>query len=147
VQLTPAHHDLELLAERILKGGASLQGDATDVPRATERAVDELGAHLRRVFGPAGFEALLTRSLAVSRREHAFLERVPDPKGGGLSGLVRAADGREPHEVERGCTCLFAHLMELLMTFVGEGIAFGLLRQAWPDEVASLRGGIVRSWK
>jgi hypothetical protein len=142
-----ADHDLELLAERILTREASRGGDASDVPRATEHAVDELGRHLRRVFGNAGFEALLTRSLALSRREHAFLEQVPDPEGEGLMGLVKAAAGHEPRDVERGCASLFARLMELLITFVGEGIAFGLLRQAWPDEVASLRGGIVREWK
>jgi hypothetical protein len=54
---------------------------------------------------------------------------MPD---GSLNSLEAAA-GLPEDEIARGETVLIAHLVALLITFIGEALTLRLLQEAWPE--------------
>ena len=101
---------------------------------------DRLRTSLARFAGLDGFTSLLRRALVLAREEVPVLQSV---KVGGDGRLV----GLEQLDVETGTSAaraggapgdgaavaITAHLLGLLVTFVGEPFTLRLVREAWPD--------------
>jgi hypothetical protein len=96
------------------------------------RVFDKLRLSLTRLAGADGFTVLMARSLALARVECPSLSRItikPDCSMDGLEVLpADAADGRVDAAV-----VLAAHLLDLLVTFIGEPLTMRLVRESWPD--------------
>ncbi len=108
-----------------IDGGARVQHEAV-------RVCEKLRISLTRLAGADGFASLLGRSLALARVEVPSLNRItvkPDCSMDGLDAL--AAD--ETDGGARAATALAAHLLGLLVTFIGEPLTLRLVREAWPD--------------
>lgn len=123
---------MRLLARRLLAVEAA--SPRTDgVQHEAVRVCEKLRISLTRFAGADGFAALLKRSLAVARAEVPSLRRItikPDCSVDGLESLAKeGADGG----VE-AAAALTAHLLGLLVTFIGEPLTLRLVREAWPDE-------------
>jgi len=104
---------------------------------AVERADARLRGRLADLIGLTGYTTLLARAVRLAQAEVPTLERVSVDAGaeGGLHG-VRAfalADGRDPTTAEAGLTAILAHIIGLLITFIGEDLALHLVREAWPE--------------
>ena len=96
------------------------------------RVCDKLRLSLTRFAGADGFASLLARSLALARVEVPSLDRImvnPDCSMDGLEAL--AAD--EPDHGVEATVALAAHLLGLLVTFIGEPLTLRLVREGWPD--------------
>jgi hypothetical protein len=105
---------------------------------ATDAQVDEavrvrenLRISLTRFAGSDGFTSLLRRALALARADFPSVETVKLKPDGSLEGLeVLAVDatngGRE------AAVAITAHLLGLLVTFIGEPLTLRLVREAWP---------------
>jgi hypothetical protein len=120
------------LARRLLAAEAALQGDDTAPGHEAVRVCGKLHISLTRFAGPDGFASLLRRSLALARAQVPSLNRITvksDCSMGGLEALAADPDGG----VE-AATALTAHLLGLLVTFIGEPLTLRLVREAWPDE-------------
>ena len=97
------------------------------------RVCDKLRTVLTSFAGVAGFRSLLTRTLTLAAA------RVPDLKGvtvnldGLLSGLDSVESVNNKGRTRAWEEVLVAQLLDLLVTFVGEGLMHQLVRQAWPD--------------
>ena len=120
------------LARRLLAMEAASPGGTDARAHEAVRVFEKLRISLTRFAGADGFAALLRRTLAVAQTEAPSLHRItfkPDYSIDGLEALAAEdADGG----VE-AAAALTAHLLELLITFIGEPLTLRLIRDAWPD--------------
>jgi hypothetical protein len=97
---------------------------------AAQHVLELLYQELAPLLGPAGFDALVARSLVLARRVHPALAGVSVGSRGSLVGL-----GDQPGEsVERaqGAPAIVSHFVELLVVLIGEDLAMVLMRDVWP---------------
>ncbi len=120
------------LARRLLAMEASHQSDSHQNLYEAVQVCEKLRLSLTRFAGADGFASLLRRSLALARAEVPSLNRItvkPDCSMDGLEAL--AAD--EADGGAEAAVALAAHLLGLLVTFIGEPLTLRLVRESWPD--------------
>jgi len=103
-------------------------------PRAHEavRVCEKLRASLTRFAGVEGFTALLRRALALARADVPSLQTVTLKPDGSLEGCEVLADDATNGGPE-AAVAIIAHLLGLLVTFIGKPFTLRLVREAWPD--------------
>lgn len=131
-QATPA---LRELARRLLEQEREGRQGARELVDATKRVGQKLRGHLAKLIGSAGFEALLSRALALARAEHPALQGVEAAAEGetSLKGLGEAFRGRGPAEIEAASVAVLANLLWLLATFIGNDLTVRLVHTIWPQ--------------
>jgi len=92
---------------------------------ATCRVCEKLRRPLITLAGTAGFSSLLQRALALARREAPVLDDVSVEPDGSLKGLEGSA--------AMATSVLVAHLLSLLITFIGQTLTMRLLHDIWPN--------------
>ena len=92
---------------------------------------EKLRPHLSTFLGKAGFNALLSRALALASTDIAWLRNVHVDAGGSLKEQDDARPGTGSERLAGG-TLLLAKLLELLVTFIGEELTLRLMREVWP---------------
>ena len=99
------------------------------------RVFDKLRGCLTRFGGVDGYTALLRRALVLARAEVPALHRLTDKADGSLEGLEAVAADAGNSEVGGGpaAVAITAHLLGLLVTFIGEPLTVPLVREAGPD--------------
>jgi hypothetical protein len=121
------------LARRLLALEAALPPAATDAaPQPAVRVCEKLRLSLSRFAGADGFTALLRRALALARADEPTVAAVKVLADGRLEGLEKLFAGAD----ERGLgssIAIVAHLLRLLVTFIGAPLTLRLVREAWPD--------------
>jgi hypothetical protein len=120
------------LAERLIacetQDTESSQGET---PPAFQ-VCDKLRPYLATLAGKAGFQALLSRALAVASAEVSCLRGVQAEADGTLSGWGKRPQSN-PEEDADGSVLLVAELLSLLVAFIGEDLTLRLVSQAWPE--------------
>jgi hypothetical protein len=120
------------LARRLLAAEAASQSAADPrVPEAV-RVCEKLRVSLTRLAGPDGFSALLRRALALARAEVPALHGITQKADGSLEGLEQLAAEAQDVAID-AAVAITAHLLGLLVTFIGEPLTMRLVREAWPD--------------
>ena len=99
---------------------------------SADRVLDKLRVHLSTRIGQEGFRTLLSRALALTTARHPHLSLVRVEASGALAGLQEAA-GANPQATAAAAEALVAHLLELLVTFIGEDLTTRLLSAVWPE--------------
>lgn len=89
----------------------------------------KLGLPLSKLVGETGSRALLARALTLAKREAEVLSLVKVTDDGALEGWNGQAEGAS--------TVLVAHLLGLVVTFLGEALTLRILRDVWPDRTIS----------
>ena len=120
------------LARRLLAVEAASQSATDAHVHEAMRVCEKLRISLTRLAGADGFASLLRRSLALARMEVPSLQRVtvnPDCSIEGLDELAADATGGGVDAP----VAITAHLLGLLVTFIGEPLTLRLVREAWPD--------------
>ena len=114
---------------------AASQSAAELRAHATVRVLEKLRASLTRFAGAEGVTALLRRALALAVAEVPALRSVTLKADGSIEGLeVAAADAGNSEIGEGNATvAIAAHLLGLLVTFIGEPLTLRLVREVWPD--------------
>lgn len=129
-QATPA---IRALARYLL----TLDVSHGEPPEAGEQVAwivfEKLRLNLSKLVGSAGFQALLTRALALSKAEALWLEAVRVRADGTLEGFREIASTQPVDAGEKGSSVLLAQLLGLLVTFIGEALTLRLLRDVWPE--------------
>jgi hypothetical protein len=123
------------LARRLLAVEAASQSAADPrVPEAV-RVFEKLRVSLTRFAGAEGFTALLRRALALARAEVPALHSITEKADGSMEGLEEVAADAGNSGVGGGnaAVAIIAHLLGLLVTFIGEPLTVRLVRDAWPD--------------
>lgn len=93
---------------------------------------EKLHPNLAVFMGKTGFHALLTRSLALTALEFPWLRTVRVKDDWSLDGLEELQMQISQDELFSGGVALLAHLLELLVTFIGEVFTVRLVRVVWP---------------
>ncbi len=90
---------------------------------------EKLRGALAKQVGVAGYRSLIMRAMALAKADAPALETVQVGSDGALEGL----DGLgERQDAEVGVVVV-VHLLSLLVTFIGERLTLGLVREAWPE--------------
>jgi len=120
----PLMHDL---ARRLLAEEAVVRsGDDAQVHEAV-RVCEKLRISLTRFAGPDGFSSLLRRALAQARTRVPTLKDIQIMPNGSLENLGILPNANE------AAVAILAHLLDLLITFIGQPLTMQLLKEAWPD--------------
>ena len=93
--------------------------------QAVCRVCDKLRRPLTTLAGAAGFRSLLARALTLAKRESPALSAWEVKTDGSLEGLNGDA-------APLGAV-LIAHLIGLMITFIGESLTLRLLLDVWKD--------------
>ena len=127
--------DTREVARRVLELEGAVRGGPEELARAAETICGKLHAELVDLFGPTGVHALLGRALYLARRDYPFLHGVvPEVEPGGrLRGLDDSLRGREPAEAGASVAAVVAHLIGLLVAFLGEELGVYPVRKIWPE--------------
>jgi hypothetical protein len=131
-QATP---QLRALAVRVLAREAKKSRGPAALSGGMEASCRRLHARLDPLIGAGGFRALLARALHLAAKEFPWLDavRVEEHPACGLKGLREAMKGTDASSAGGAFALVLANVIWLLVTFIGEDIAFGLLREVWPE--------------
>lgn len=120
------------LARRLLAVEAASQSAADRHDNEAVRVCEKLRVSLTRFAGADGFTSLLRRALALARADLPSLQTVTLEPDGSLHGLdVLAAD--RANGGSDAAVVIIAHLLGLLVTFIGEPLTLRLVGEAWPE--------------
>lgn len=131
------------LARRLLVFEAA-RANSSDAPvDVAVLVIGELRLRLIKLAGVDGFRSLLSRALTLAKAEAPLLKIVQVSADGSLEGFDRTEGSDEAGAATQAGTVLVAHLLELLVTFIGAPLTLRLVRDKWPD--ASMDGADSRT--
>jgi hypothetical protein len=119
------------LARRLLAASQTASGQHA---HAAVLVSEKLRVSLTRFAGADGFASLQRRALVLASADVPSLQSVKVGADGHLEGFEQlAADTGTGDAGSEAAFALIAHLLALLVTFIGEPLTLSLVRQAWPD--------------
>jgi len=127
------------LARRMLLHEAGGRAEPAALAEAAGRAEARLRGRLAGLIGLTGYTILVARAVRLARAEVPALEGVAVDTGetgsdGSLHGVPAFARASGDAAVaEAGLSAILAHVIGLLITFIGEDLALRLVREAWPE--------------
>ena len=127
---SPATQDL---ARRLLAFEAKHDNASDARLHVAVQVIEELRIHLISLAGVVGFRSLLSRALTLAKSEVPSLDMVQVREDGSLEGLDGIAQSQEAVAAGDAGLVLVAHLLELLVTFIGQPLTLRLVSDAWPD--------------
>ena len=118
------------LAGRLLTASQTASGTLVD---AAVLVSEKLRVSLTKFAGAAGFASLLRRALMLASADVPSLQSVKIGMDGRLEGFEQhAADTGTGATGGEAAVAITAHLLELLVTFIGEPLTLRLVGEAWP---------------
>jgi hypothetical protein len=131
--MQPINPTVHALCQRLLASETRDESSASDAIHPLLTVLEKLRAHLSIWVGIVGFQALLARALALSRREIYWLDDVEILPDGAIEGFATAAQQQSPDQVTAGSVSLLGQLLGLLVTFIGEDLTLRLVADVWPE--------------
>ena len=130
MMLPPQTRDLAL---RLLACEAAAGENSEPTESAAFRVCAKLRRPLIALAGVAGFRSLLSRALTLARKRAPSLSAVQVAADGSLQGLDELGPQIDKEQAREGGAILIAQLIELLLTFIGEGLTLRMIQDAWPE--------------
>ena len=93
------------------------------------RVCEKLRLPLAKLVGVAGYRSLMSRAMAIAKAEAPSLDVVRVRPDGSLEGF----DGIDQNRGAEAAIVVLVHLLSLLVTFIGEPLTLGLVRDTWPE--------------
>jgi hypothetical protein len=121
------------LAQRLLAYEAVGGEISEPAESAAFRVCAKLRPPLITLAGLAGFRSLLSCALTLARAEVPSLRAVQVAADASLKGLDEFALQTDEKQAGDGGAILIAHLIGLLLTFIGEGLTLRLVQDVWPE--------------
>jgi hypothetical protein len=119
------------LARRLL---AASQTAAEPHVHESVVVIEKLRIILTKFAGAEGFASLLRRALKLTIADVPALQSVKIGADGRLEGFEQiVADKGTGAAGGEAAVAITAHLLDLLVTFIGEPLTLTLVRAAWPD--------------
>jgi hypothetical protein len=127
------------LARRLLALDAAPSNTPTASASSALHVCETLRRPLSRLVGVAGFRALLSRALATASDEVRWLNAIHVTADGTLEGVSEVEGRLSQAEIAQGEVLLIAHLIGLLVLFIGEVLTLRLVQEVWPELPAEHR--------
>ncbi|HEV2620113.1 MAG TPA: hypothetical protein VGU23_09285 [Acidobacteriaceae bacterium] len=96
------------------------------------RVVEQLCTRVAEMSGSTGLQIMLTRALRATHADFPWLGSVNASNSGAVQGLDRVQPPPNLHEAMRCEMAILGSLIELLRSFLGDGVTLQLLRSLWP---------------
>jgi hypothetical protein len=141
--MSTASPENQELARRLLAFEAEHHTSSDAGVGVAAQFIEELRLRLVKLAGVEGFRSLLSQALTLAKAEVPSLEMVQVGADGSLAGFDEIQASRPEVAGGQAGIVLVAHLLGLLMTFVGEPLTLSLLRDRWPE--ASRNGGDLKT--
>jgi len=93
---------------------------------------NKLRPHLATLMGNGGFQALLSRALVLTNGEISWLRDIQVNADGTLEGLEAIHGRLDPAQFLEGRVVLLAHLLGLLVAFIGPDLTARIVGDIWP---------------
>lgn len=110
-------------------GGKSVRPKTSD----TFEVCEKLRPTLAPLMGDGGFRALLSRALALAAAEVDWLGAVHVEPDGALGFVEESLAHLNANERAEGRLVFLAHVLGLLVAFIGENLTVRLMRETWPN--------------
>jgi len=123
---------LRSIAQQLLALEIAARKPADAAGATAFRVCEKLREPLGKIVGVAGFRSLLGRALAVAGVEVSWLRALHIKADGSLEGLKELETDLDSRAIAEGEVVLSAHLIELLVTFIGPALTVRLLQDTWP---------------
>ena len=123
------------LARRLL--AASQTGSDPHVSEVVA-VIERLRISLSKFAGDAVFVSLLRRAVAMASSDIPSFLNVKIGMNGRMDG-VEQIDASTGALGEAAAVAITAHLLGLLVAFIGEPLTVRLLRESWPDTLISFK--------
>jgi len=104
------------------------------------RACEKLRFPLAKLVGVAGFYSLMARAMALAKAEAPALAAVQVRADGSLEGIDAATLLQGTASGNESGVVILTQLLGLLVTFIGEPLTLGIVRNAWPDATVAETG-------
>lgn len=126
-----ASPQMRRIAERLL----NIEGAGSDADESALLfpAGKKLRPHLANLMGQGGVRALFARALVLAAAEVPWLRVVGIDRQGQLEGLDAVAVDLEPATILEGRVVILAHVIGLLVTFIGPTLSTRLIGEIWPQ--------------
>ena len=126
---------LRQLALTVLAQHAGSAADAAALAAGARRAYDDLAHVSTPLIGQVGVDALTGRAVHLAQRKYSWLvdPREPEHTHEPFVHVIASLERQHPAVATEGAVAVFATFAGLLVTFIGEALTAGLLRQAWPN--------------
>jgi len=126
---------LRQLALKALAQHAGSAPSTKALVAAVRRAYDDLARVSAPLIGQVGVDALTGRALHLAQRAHPWLvhAREPEQWKGPFDQIIFNLERQDPAVATEAAGAVFGTLTGLLVSFIGEPLTVGLLRQAWPE--------------
>jgi hypothetical protein len=110
-------------------------GQVLPGPEAAQRACLKFGQRLGMLFTPVGSAALVSRAIHLARTNFpSFTEQRTARTVEILTQRLRASGiGGTSNSADVGLSAVFATLIALVMSFIGEDLTMRLLHDVWPE--------------
>lgn len=118
------------LAQQLLALEAASR--APSDPHEAVRVCERLRISLTRFAGEEGFRALLRRAVALAKAEVPALQSVTVKPDCSMEGIEQLASVSRADAAD-AAAAITAHLLSLLVTFIGKPLTLQMVRGAWPD--------------
>lgn len=128
-----ASSQLRIIAKQLMASETPRDTSAEVGNPAAFWAIEKLGPHFSMMMGRGGFQALLTRALALAAAEVPWLTAVQVDADGELEGLTAAQTRVDVSDFCEGEVVLLAQLLGLLVAFIGPALTLRLINQIWPQ--------------
>ena len=117
------------LARRMLAAEAASQSATDAHVNEGVRVCEKLQVSLTRFAGADGFTSLLRRALALARAEVPALQRIEVKPDCSILEQLAADSSKGATDA---AVAIIAHLLGLLVTFIGAPLTVRLVGEAWP---------------
>ena len=126
---------LRQLALKVLAQYGGPAAGAEALAAAAQRAYDDLARVSAPLIGQVGVDALTGRAVHLAQRAHPWLvhTRAPEQWKGPFDQIIFCLEQQDPAVATEAAGAVFGTLTGLIVSFIGEPLTVGLLRQAWPD--------------
>ena len=121
------------LAQCLLTYEAVAGENSEPTESAAFRVCAKLRLPLITLAGVDGFRSLLSRALTLARARAPSLGAVLVAADGSLQGLDDLGPQIDKEQAREGGAILIAQLIELLLTFIGEGVTLRMVQDVWPE--------------
>ena len=128
---TPATRNLALWL--LAQEGTAGKPSETEEIHATLRVCEKLRQPLSTLAGAAGYRSLISRALALAKKEAPSPGEVQVKEDGSLEWIRAVKPQQGVDEASKGGAVLVAQLLGLLFTFIGQALTLRLVRDLWPD--------------
>jgi len=126
---------LRRVAERLLRHETVAGGRAAGNETAAFHVWERLRHGLAALLGTGGVRALLERAVTLAQAEAPALSPVRVKEDGSLDGLSTVEPRSHKGQIGLGEVVLVAHLLGLLVTFIGGALVQSLVLEVWPKAI------------